>query len=120
DEIILSTRFHDDLNNLSRRLAKGFDGSQHAAVIQIAVLTQDAFVAGLINVEAKDLPSKPVLHNHATRRSRGRIWPKIICLRDARSQTSKAKQTKHDGRHQRDNLNGEHMIHFHKRNYSSQ
>src|SRR5438874_13142105 len=91
DEIILPTSPHDDLNNLSRRLTEGLDGSQHVAVIQIAVLAQDAFVAGLIDVEAKDLPSKPVLHNYATRRSRGRILPRIFRLGDARSQTSKAK-----------------------------
>src|SRR5207253_550262 len=37
-EIILPTCSHDDLNYLSRRLTEGLDGSQHVAVIQIAVL----------------------------------------------------------------------------------
>src|SRR5436190_13680924 len=86
DEIILPTSFHDDLNNLSRRLTESLDGSQHVTVVQVAVLAQDAFVAGLIGVESKDLASKPVLHNHATRRSRSGFRLKIICLRDAQSQ----------------------------------
>src|SRR5439155_7605550 len=115
DEIILPTCSHDDLNYLSRRLTEGLDGSQHVAVIQIAVLAQDAFVTGLIDVEPKDLASKPVLHNHTTRWSRGGIRQKIICLDYAWAQASKAEQTEHHGRDQPKNLNGGKMIHFHGR-----
>src|SRR5438876_6704616 len=119
DEIVLLTSPHDDLDNLSRRLAECLDGSQHVAVVQVAILTQDTFVAGLIDIEPKYLASKHVLHNHAACRSRGGIRPKIVCLGDARSQASKAKQTKHDSRDQCENLNGKRMIHFHRRDYSS-
>jgi hypothetical protein len=118
DEIILLTSPYDHLNNLSRRLAECLDGSQHVAVVQVAVLTQNTYVAFLIDIEPKDLAPKPVLHNHASRRSGGGIRPKIICLDDARSQASKTKQTEHYGRDQHDNLNGEHMIHFHRGDYS--
>src|SRR2546428_5286521 len=98
DEIVLLTSPHDDLDNLSRRLAECLHGSQHVAVVQVAVLTQDAFVAGLIDVEPKDLAPKLVLHNHAACRSRGGIRLKIICPGDARAHASKAEQTEHYGR----------------------
>jgi len=55
------------------------------------------------------------LHNHAACRSRGRIRLKIICLGDAWALASKAEQTEHYGRDQRENLNGEQMIRFHRR-----
>ena len=120
DEIILPTSSQDDLNNLSRRLTKGLDGSQHVAVVQVAVLAQDAFVTGLIDIEPKDLASKPVLHNHATRRSRGRILLKIICLGDAWTHASRVEQTEHYGGGQCEHLSSEEMIHFHRHDYSFQ
>jgi hypothetical protein len=120
DEIILSASPHDCLNNLARRLTESLDGSQYAAVIQIAILAQDAFVTGLIDIEAQNLASKPVLHNHTTRRSSGWIGPKIICLGNARSQTSKAKQTERYGGGQCEHLSREWVIHFHTRDYSFQ
>src|SRR5206468_6196527 len=106
NEIVVRVSPHDDFNNLSLRLAECLDGSQHVAVVQVAVLTQDTFVAGLIDIESKHLAAKPVLHNHAACRSRGGIRPKIIRLGD---QASKAEQTERYGRDQRENLNGEQM-----------
>ena len=115
NEIVVPSSPHDDLNNLSCRLAECLDGSQHIAVVQVAVLAQDAFVAGLIDIEPKDLAPKLVLHNHAACRSRGGIRLKITCLGDAWAHASKAEQTEHYGRDQRENLNGKQMIRFHRR-----
>ena len=114
-EIVVRSSPHDDLNNLSCRLAECLNGSQYVAVVQVAVLAQDAFIAGLIDIESKDLAPKLVLHNHAACRSRGGIRLKITCLGDAWAQASKAEHTGHYGRDQRENLNGEQMIRFHRR-----
>src|SRR5439155_6630235 len=115
NEIVVPSSPRDDLDNSSSRLAECLDGSQHIAVIQVAVLAQDAFVAGLIDIESKDLAPKLVLHNHAACRSRRGIRLKITCLGGAKAQASKAEHTEHYGRDQRENLNGEQMIRFHRR-----
>src|SRR5438552_1516837 len=115
DEIVMPLSLHDDLDNSSSRLAECLDGSQHIAVVQVAVLAQDAFVAGLIDIEPKDLAPKLVLHDHAACPSCGGIRLKIICLGDAWAQASKAEQTEHYARDQRENLNGKQMIRFHRR-----
>src|SRR5207253_6740857 len=90
------------------------DGSKHVAVVQIAVLSQDAFVAGLIDVESKDLAPEPVLHNYAACgcRSRSPIR-QIICVSDARPESNQANHTKQYREDGHDNLNSEHTLLFH-------
>src|SRR5437870_11460156 len=115
NEIVVPSSPRDDLDNSSSRLAECLDGSQHIAVVQVAALAHDAFVAGLIDIEPKDLAPKLVLHDHAACPSCGGIRLKITCLGDAWAHASKAEQTEHYGRDQRENLNGKQMIRFHRR-----
>src|SRR5215217_5043337 len=107
DEIVAPLSLHDYPENLSRRLTKRLDCSQHVAIIQGLIFRQHAFIAGLIDVESKYLAAKPVLHNHACSRSSRGIRPKIICLNDPRTQTSKAEQADCCSRDQREDLNRE-------------